>query len=75
MGHGRRRGGDASSDPGELRSVGVSPANIENDTAGLTDTEAPPGMETADMGMPAAGAAPGAPAAPGAAPITPPPVA
>jgi hypothetical protein len=72
----QKESGPISTDSsGELRSVGVSPANIENDTAGLTDTEAPPGMETADMGMPAAGAAPGAPAAPGAAPITPPPVA
>ena len=72
----QKESGPISTDSsGELRSVGVSPANIENDTAGLTDTEAPPGMETADMGMPTAGAAPGAPAAPGAAPITPPPVA
>jgi hypothetical protein len=42
---------------GELRGVGVSQAGIESDTAAMTDTEAPPGMEA---GVP--GEAPAAPA-------------
>jgi hypothetical protein len=51
---------------GELRGVGVSQAGIEADTTAMTDTEAPPGMETpADPN--AAPAAPAAPATPPAA--------
>jgi hypothetical protein len=51
---------------GELRGVGVSQAGIEADSTAMTDTEAPPGMETpADPN--AAAAAPAAPATPPAA--------
>jgi hypothetical protein len=48
---------------GELRGVGVSQAGIEADSAAMTDTEAPPGME-APADPNAAPAAPGAPATP-----------
>jgi hypothetical protein len=48
---------------GELRGVGVSQAGIEADSAAMTDTEAPPGME-APADPNAAPAVPGAPATP-----------
>jgi hypothetical protein len=54
---------------GELRGVGVSQAGIESDTAAMTDTEAPPGMEAGVPGeAPAAPGALAAPAAPAGAP-------
>jgi hypothetical protein len=52
------KGGPTHTDAaGEMRGAGVSSAGIAADTAGMADSEAPPGMETPDAGAPPAGGA------------------